>query len=61
MLDGPTVTAMAAIAKKHHTYIVCPIDRKEGNRRYNSAVLIDRNGKVVLVYNKFILIGRNSI
>ena len=52
MLDGPTVTAMQALAKKHHTYIVCPIDRKEGNRRYNSAVLIDRNGKVVLVYNK---------
>src|SRR5579872_1986222 len=52
MLDGPTVTAIAAIAKKHHTYIVCPIDRKEGNRRYNSAILIDRNGKVVLVYNK---------
>ena len=47
MLDGPTVTAMAAIAKKHHTYIVCPIDRKEGNRRYKSAVLIDRKGKVV--------------
>jgi len=50
-LDGPTVTAMAAIAKNYHTYIVCPIDRKEGNRRYNSAILIDRNGNVVLVYN----------
>lgn len=51
-LDGPTVTAMTALAKKHRTYIVCPIDRTEGKRRLNSAVLLDRTGKVVLVYNK---------
>jgi len=51
-LDGPTITAMAALAKKHHTYIVCPIDRRDGERRLNSAVLIDREGKVVCVYDK---------
>ena len=51
-LDGPTITAIAAVAAKHHTYIVCPIDRKEGQRRWNSAVLIDRAGKVVFVYDK---------
>jgi hypothetical protein len=51
-LDGPTVKAMAAVAAKHRTYIVCPIDRKDGARRLNSAVLIDRNGKVVCVYDK---------
>jgi predicted amidohydrolase len=43
---------LSRIAAKHHTYIVSPIDRKEGGRRYNSAVLIDRNGKVAAVYNK---------
>ena len=26
-LDGPTISAMAALAKKHRTYIACPIDR----------------------------------
>ena len=51
-LSGPTVTAMAALAKKHRTYIVCPIDRKDGNHRLNSAVLLDRSGQVVTVYNK---------
>ena len=51
-LDGPTVNAMSAIAAKYHTYIVCPIDRKDGEKRWNSAVLIDRQGKVVFVYDK---------
>jgi predicted amidohydrolase len=51
-LDGPTVQAMSALARKHRTYIVTPIDRVDGDRRLNSAVLIDRGGKVVLVYDK---------
>ena len=51
-LDGPTIKAIAALAARHHTYIVCPIDRKEGARRFNSAVLIDRRGQVVCVYDK---------
>lgn len=51
-LDGPTVTAMARLARKHQTYIVCPIDRRDGNQRFNSAVLLDRTGKVVCVYDK---------
>jgi predicted amidohydrolase len=51
-LEGPTITAISALAKKYHTYIVCPLDRKAGNRRLNSAVLIDRTGKVVFVYDK---------
>lgn len=32
-LDGPTITTIARLAKKHRTHIVCPIDRKEGGRR----------------------------
>src|SRR5277367_579036 len=51
-LDGPTISTMRALARKHHTYIVCPIDRKDDERRYNTAVLIDRTGKVVLLYDK---------
>ena len=51
-LEGPTVTAMSRLARSHRTYIVCPIDRREGARRYNSAVLLDRQGKVVSVYDK---------
>lgn len=51
-LEGPTITAMAALARKHHMYIVCPIDRLEGVRRVNSAVLLDRQGRVACIYNK---------
>jgi predicted amidohydrolase len=51
-LEGAAVKTMAGLAKKHHAYIVCPIDRRDGERRYNSAVLLDRNGEVACVYNK---------
>ena len=29
-LAGPTVTLMSELARRHATYIVCPIDRIEG-------------------------------
>jgi predicted amidohydrolase len=51
-IDGPAVTSMAALARKHGVYIVSPIDRWDGKRRYNSAVLLDRKGKVACVYDK---------
>lgn len=51
-LHGPTVTAMAALAKKHKTYIAVPIDRRDGARRLNSTVFLDRSGQVVCIYNK---------
>lgn len=51
-LDDPTVTAMTELAARHRTYIVCPIDRQEGDRRVNSAVIIDRVGRIVCVYDK---------
>ncbi|HEX5413360.1 MAG TPA: carbon-nitrogen hydrolase family protein [Terriglobia bacterium] len=51
-LDGPTVTAMSRLARKHRTYIVCPINRQDGERYFNSAVLLDRAGKVACIYDK---------
>ena len=51
-IDGPTVSAMAKLALGLRTYIVCPLDRLDEGRRFNSAVLIDRAGKVVCVYDK---------
>src|SRR6266545_6979876 len=51
-LDGPTITALSAIARKYHTYIVSPIDRREGAKRLNTAVLIDRSGRIVALYDK---------
>jgi predicted amidohydrolase len=51
-LPGPTVTTMAALAKKYRTYIVCPIDRRNGNLRPNTVVLLDRRGQVACTYDK---------
>ncbi len=52
LLHGPTVTAMAALASKHRTYIAVPIDRRDQNRRLNTVVFLDRTGHVAGVYNK---------
>lgn len=51
-LDGPIIRAISDIARRHNTWIVCPIDRLDGNRRVNSAVLIGRDGKVAGTYDK---------
>lgn len=51
-LHGPTVTAMAALAAKHSTYIAVPIDRRDNGRRLNTVVLLDRSGRIVCMYNK---------
>jgi predicted amidohydrolase len=51
-IDGPTVTAVSDIARRHRTWVVCPLDRLDGNRRVNSAVLIDRDGAVAGIYDK---------
>ncbi|MEM7031398.1 MAG: carbon-nitrogen hydrolase family protein [Chloroflexota bacterium] len=51
-LEGPVIAKMVALAKKHHTYIVCPIDRQAGEQRLNSAVLLDRQGEIVCIYDK---------
>jgi predicted amidohydrolase len=51
-LDGPTTTAMSALARKYNTYIVSPIDHDDHGRRVNSAILLDRHGKVVFDYRK---------
>ena len=51
-LEGETITVLSELAKKHKTYILSPIDRTDGKLRYNSAVLINREGRVVYVYDK---------
>jgi predicted amidohydrolase len=51
-LDGPTVQALSALARQHRTYIVCPIDRRDGAHRWNTAVFINRAGEKDGLYNK---------
>jgi predicted amidohydrolase len=51
-LQGPTLQELGKLADKHDTYIVSPIDRIDGDERLNSAVLLDRNGRVAGIYDK---------
>lgn len=56
-LNDAPITALAALAKKYRTYIISPIDRKDGTCVYNSAVLLDRAGRVAGIYNKVQPVG----
>ncbi len=49
-IDGPSTRILASLARKHRTYVISPIYREADGRRLNSAVLIDREGRVVCVY-----------
>ncbi len=52
-IPGPTVKAVAALARKHHMYVVCPIrEQAADGQQYNTAVLLDRTGKVQGCYRK---------
>ena len=51
-LDGPIVKAMAEMAREHGSYVICPLYTKRGGGIYNSAVVLDRSGDVVGVYDK---------
>ena len=51
-IPGPTTEAVAALARKHHMWVVCPIREQAGKEDYNTAVLLDREGKVAGYYRK---------
>lgn len=50
---GPITSAVADVAKKHHMYVICPIrEQAADGRLYNTAVLIDRQGRTIGYYRK---------
>lgn len=51
-LDGPTVSAFARKARQGSCYVICPIMTREHDHIYNSAVVLDRSGRVTGVYHK---------
>ena len=51
-VPGPTTDVMSERAKKHSCYIICPIITKRGGKCWNSAVLLDRSGDILGVYDK---------
>jgi beta-ureidopropionase len=52
VVPGPMSNAVAAMAKKHAMYIVCPMYEKVGEQVFNTALLIDRQGNIAGSYRK---------
>ncbi len=60
-LDGPTVSRMADAARSAGTWLLAgSIVERDGGRLYNTAVLLDRTGKVAGTYRKMHLFGYGS-
>jgi predicted amidohydrolase len=51
-IPGPTSDRLTKWAAKHSSYVVFGMKRKAGGRISNSAILIDRKGQIVGVYDK---------
>lgn len=58
-LSGPSATLMSEKAKKYHMYVAGTIGRFdiEADRLYNTALIYDRNGKLIGSYDKIHLYG----
>lgn len=51
-VPGPTTEMAMERARKYGTYIVCPLMERRGEVLYNSAVIIDRQGRIAGTYEK---------
>lgn len=51
-LDGPSLAAISKKARQHGLYVVCPLLTLEHGQRYNSSLLIDRDGSLAGHYHK---------
>ncbi|NOZ24389.1 MAG: carbon-nitrogen hydrolase family protein [Planctomycetes bacterium] len=51
-VPGPTTDAFAKHAKENRCYVICPIRTKRDGKEWNSAVVIDRAGDILGVYDK---------
>ena len=55
--DGEAVRALAAVAAEAGLAVVCGYCERDGEAVYNAAVLVDRDGEVLLHYRKTHLFG----
>lgn len=55
-IPGKRYEILAATAKKHHIYIVAGLTEKENDKIYNTAVMIDYDGNLILKYRKINLL-----
>ncbi len=51
-VPGPTTDAVAERAWKHHCYVICPIKNTREGGYWNSAIVFDRQGDILGIYDK---------
>ena len=54
-IPGPTTARLSAAAKRNHLWVVAGITERDGERLYNTAVLLDREGNLAGKYRKIYL------
>ena len=50
-VPGPVTETLSAWAREHSSYVIFGLKTKSGDRVYNSAVLLDRTGRIVGQYD----------
>lgn len=51
-IPGPDSDRIAALARRHHIMIAIGLDEKDGDRLYDSAILVDKSGKLLWKHRK---------
>ncbi|MEA2063434.1 MAG: carbon-nitrogen hydrolase family protein [Gemmatimonadota bacterium] len=51
-VPGPLTDKCAKIARKHSMYIIAPLYERDGDKVYNTAVLFDRQGRIIGKHRK---------
>jgi predicted amidohydrolase len=51
-VPGPTTEALGEVARRHRMHVICPILERRGDRVFNAAVVLGRDGQVVGRYDK---------
>lgn len=51
-VPGPHSDAMVAIAREHAMHVCCGLVERDGDKIYNTAILIDDHGRLLLKYRK---------
>ena len=51
-IPGPTTERLSRVAKQHSSYVIAGIYEREGHTIYNTAILMDREGRLVGKYRK---------
>ena len=53
--DGPTLAAVAAVARRHHCWLVAGFPERAGDLIFNSALVVNPAGERVFTYRKTLL------